>query len=125
MKLLLMPSVFAALLLAMPLVAQANRSDAETALTRATSGVAAAQRAGAPETSAVEMAAAHEQLMLANRSCERRDWDDCERAAYRAHADARLAEARSRQVKAETATAALKAAVDTLRAELARSGASS
>jgi hypothetical protein len=118
-------SLCAALLLAMPIAAHASRADAETAVTRAESGVAAAERAGAPRTSSVEIAAAREQLMQAQRACERREWDNCERAAYRSHADARLAEARTRQVNAESATAALKAAVDTLRAELARPGAAS
>jgi hypothetical protein len=125
MKLLPIHALFAALLLVLPFAAQANRGEAETALTRASSGVAAAERAGAAQHSSVEIAAAREQLMLAQRGCERREWDDCERAAFRAHADARLAEARTRQANAEAATAALKAAVDTLRAELARSGASS
>jgi len=125
MKQLTLTTILAALLLAVPLVAQAGRGEAETALTRANSGVAAADRAGAVEFSTVEIGIAREQLMQANRACERRDWDDCERAAHRAHADARLAEARTRQSKAETATAALKAAVDTLSAELARSGAAS
>lgn len=116
------PYFAAALLLCLPLTALAGRDEAETALTRANSGLAAAERAGALENSAAEVAVAREQLMLAQRGCERREWDDCERAAYRSHADARLAEARTRQVMAESATAALRAAVETLRTELARSG---
>jgi hypothetical protein len=123
MKLKTIHALLAVLLLAMPVAAQAGRTEAETALTRASSGVAAAERAGAGQASPSEAAIAREQLMLAQRACERRDWDDCERAALRSHADARLAEARTRQANAESATAALKAAVDTLRAELARTGA--
>lgn len=125
MKLKTIHSLCAALLLAMPVAALAGRGEAETALTRASSGVAAAERAGALQASPSEAGIAREQLMLAQRACERRQWDDCERAAFRSHADARLAEARTRQANAETATAALKAAVDTLRAELARPGAES
>jgi hypothetical protein len=109
-------------LLALPLAALADRGDAQTALTRASGGFAAAERAGAAQASPAESAVAREQLMLAERACERRDWDDCERAAQRAYADARLAESRTRQSTAESATASLKAAVETLRAELARSG---
>jgi hypothetical protein len=125
MKLNVIHTLCAALLLALPIAAHAGRSEAETALTRASSGVAAAERAGAPATGSVEAGLAREQLMVAQRACERREWDDCERAAFRSHADARLAEARTRQIKAEAATAALQAAVDTLRAELVRTGANS
>lgn len=112
-----------ALLLSAPAVALADRDDADTALTRASSGVAAAERAGAREAATVELGLAHDQLMLARRACERRDWEICERAAHRALADARLAEARTRQQQAEAATAAIEAAIDDLRAELARQGA--
>jgi uncharacterized iron-regulated membrane protein len=117
-----MPILAFAVLLALPLSALAGRNEANTALTQASSGVAAAERAGAPQAAAVELANARDQLLLATRQCERRDWDDCERAARRAHADARLAEARTRQHNAESATRSLEAAVDTLRAELARQG---
>jgi hypothetical protein len=116
------PLLALAVLLALPLAAQAGRNEANTALTQATSGVAAAERAGAPRVATVELGQAHDQLLLANRHCERRAWDDCERAAHRAHADARLAEARTRQHNAESATRSLEAAVDTLRNELARQG---
>ena len=112
-----------ALLLVLPGAALAGRSDAETALTRAGSGVAAAQRAGAPQVATIEYNLAWDQLQLAERACSRRDWDDCEHAAHRAHADARVAEARTRQLQAERATAAIEAAIDDLRAELARQGA--
>lgn len=125
MKLNTIQTLCALALLALPLAAQAGRTEAETALTRASSGVAAAERAGAVQASPSEAAVAREQLMQAQRLCERREWDDCERAAFRSHADARLAEARTRQASAESTTAALKAAVDTLRAELARTGAES
>ena len=112
-----------AMLLALPAAAQAGRSEAQTALTRASSGVAAAQRTGAPQIATVEYGLAYDQLLLAERACSRRDWDDCEDAAHRAHADARVAEARTRQLQAERATAAIEAAIDDLRAELARQGA--
>lgn len=110
------------LLLALPLAAQAGRGEAQTALTQAGSGFAAAQRAGAPSAAAVELDLARDNLMQAERACERRDWDICERAARRAHADARLAEARTRQHQAESATRRISAAVETLRTELARQG---
>jgi hypothetical protein len=124
MKNTTLQAMLASLLLALPIAAIADRDDAETALARASGGIAAAERAGAPQLSPNEASVARERLMQAERSCERRDWDDCERAAHRAYADARLAEARSRQAKAESATAALQSAVDTLRVELDRTGAS-
>lgn len=117
-----LPTILMLPLLALPLSALADRGDAQMALARANGGLAAAERAGALRASPTEAAVAREQLMLAERACERRDWNDCERSAERAYADARLAEARTRRATAESATASLRAAVETLRVELARSG---
>jgi hypothetical protein len=111
-----------AILLALPLAAQAGRSEAETALTQATGSVAAAERAGATRNASVEFQVARDLFGQAQRACEDRKWDDCETAAEKARADARLAEARSRQRRAEEATAEIEAAVETLRSELARRG---
>jgi hypothetical protein len=119
-------TAIAVLLLSLPLAATANRSEAQTALTQATSGVAAAERTAAGarnEAATVELDLAREQLLQAQRACERRDWEQCERAARRAHADSRLAEARTRHQNAEATTLRIEAAVETLRAELARQGA--
>jgi hypothetical protein len=112
-----------ALLLALPFSAQAGRSEASTALTQAASGLAAAERTGALQHASVELNIARDLLMQAERHCERRDWDNCERAARRAHADARLAEARTRQFNAESATVRIESAIQTLRIELERQGA--
>ena len=123
MKRQLIHTLGLAVLLSLPVAAQAGRGEADTALTRASSGVAAAERAGAAQVATVELGIARDLLMLAQRACERRDWDDCERAAHRAHADARLAEARTRQYNAELATSRIESAIDTLRVELDRQGA--
>jgi hypothetical protein len=123
MKSMTMKAMGLSLLLALPLAAHAGRNEAQTALTLATSGVAAAERAGAPQFAAVELGMAHDLLMQAQRACDRRDWDHCERAAHRAHADSRLAEARTRQHTAEVATRRAEDAIEALRAELARQGA--
>jgi hypothetical protein len=112
-----------ALLLALPFSAQAGRTEASTALTQAASGIAAAERTGAAQHASVELNIARDLLMQAERHCERRDWDNCERAARRAHADGRLAEARTRQFNAESATVRIESAIETLRAELQRQGA--
>lgn len=111
-----------AALLALPGAAFAGRDDAKTALTQAGSAVAAAERAGAAANASVELKLGRDELSLAERLCDDREWDDCERAADRSRADSRLAEARSRQRTNEAATAELEAAVDTLRDELARTG---
>jgi hypothetical protein len=110
------------LLMSLPMAAEASRSDAQTALTQASSGYAAAERTGAPSVAPVELDLARDHLQQAERACDRRDWDLCERTARRAHADARLAEARTRQHQAESATRRIESAVDTLRTELARQG---
>jgi hypothetical protein len=98
----------------------AGHKDAELALTQARSAVAAADRAGAPATVPRDFHTARDSLAQAEGSFEDREWDDAELESHRARADARVAEARSRQVKAETATAEIQAAIDTLRAEIAR-----
>jgi hypothetical protein len=111
-----------AILLALPGAALANRQDAEIALTQARASVGAAERAGAIELAGVELKTAHDMLRRAEGSMERRRWDDAEREASMARADGRLAEARTRQYRAERAAAEVEAAVEMLRAELMRQG---
>ena len=114
-----------ALALALPGIAQAGRQESELALTQARSAVAAAERAGATTEAANEFNAARDTLAQAQGSFDDRDWDDAELESHRARADARVAEARSRQAKAERAAAEIQAAIDTLRAEIARNGGAS
>jgi hypothetical protein len=111
-----------ALVLAVPALAHAGRQEAELALTQARSAVASAERAGATAEAPLEFNASRDTLAQAESSYEDRDWTDAELESHRARADARVAEARSRQHKAERATAEIQAAVDTLRAEIARHG---
>jgi hypothetical protein len=98
----------------------AGRQDAEIALTQARSAVAAAERAGALEAAASEFAVANDALTRATYFYDEREWDESMLASDQARADARVAEARSRQVKAEAALAEVETAIDTLRAEIAR-----
>lgn len=110
----------ALVLLSLPALALAGRDDAEHALTQARSAVAAAERAGAVETVPHDFNTARNTLAQAQGSFDQRHWDDAELESHRARADARLAEARARQVKAEAATAEIARAIESLRAELAR-----
>ena len=96
------------------------RADAEIALAQAQTAVAAAERAGAASEAPQDFDTARNQLVGAQIEFDERDWSDAIRAAHRAHADARLAEARARQRKAEAATAQLQLAIETLRAEVRR-----
>jgi hypothetical protein len=111
-----------ALLLALPGLALASRQDAEVMLARASGAVAAAERAGAVQEAPADHQRARAMFANAQGAFERRQWQESERAAAKAHADGRLAEARARQAKAESAAAELAAAIETLRAELARQG---
>lgn len=111
-------SLVAALALSGP--AFAGRQDAELALTQARSAVAAAERAGAAQEAPQEFNTARDSLAQAQGSYDEREWDDAELESHRTRADARLAEARSRQHKAEAAATEIEAAIETLRAELAR-----
>lgn len=110
------------LLLTLPALAMAGRNEADQALTQARSAVAAAERAGSLQAAPTETQDARSLLAAAEGSYEDRDWLDAEREAQRSRADARVAEARARQFKAESATSEIEAAVETLRAELARQG---
>ena len=61
-----------AVLLALPMAAQAGRSEAETALTQAGSAVAAAERTGATRNASVEFQVARDLFGQAQRACEDR-----------------------------------------------------
>ncbi len=112
-------------LLMLPLAAVAGKKEAELALTSARANVAAADRADAARYATTELKAARDMLARAEGSFEDRDWDDAEREAARAKADARVAEARSRQFTAEQQLVELEKTIQSLRDEIARSGAQS
>jgi chromosome segregation ATPase len=118
MKLQATLGLAAALALSGP--AFAGKQEAELALTQARSSVAAAERADAINEVPQDFNTARDALARAQGSFEEREWDDAEFESHRARADARVAEARSRQAKAERALTEIEAAIDTLRAEIAR-----
>lgn len=112
-----------ALLLASPLSAFAGKKDdAQIALTEARSAVEAAERAGGPEQVPVEMKTARDSLDRAEQELDDHEWYDARVHAERAVYDARLAEARSRQMRAEALTAEIEASVNSLQAEIAAGG---
>lgn len=100
--------------------AYAGRQDAEIGLTAARSAVEAAERAGAPEYAPTELDVARDMLARAEGSYDDRDFDDSEGEAEMAKLDARLAEARARQEKAEIAANEVEAAIESLRVEVNR-----
>jgi len=106
------------LLVPMTAPAAAGEREAELALARASTAIAAAQRIDADAYASDPLAIGRAALSQAQRACAVGAWLDCERAAERAHADARLAEARTRQSRAEADTERLAAAVQSLRDEL-------
>jgi hypothetical protein len=110
-------------LLALPVTAfAANRDDAELSLATATTAIDAAQNADAPRYANIEFNAAQQSLAFARSNYDRRDWEDVILAAEKARADADLAAARSRQHRAEAATAEIDATIASLRTQLGITG---
>lgn len=100
----------------------ASRHDAELALTQAQGALDAAERAGAAEYALPDLTTARGSMANAAGLADRREWTDSMLASEKTSADANLAEARSRQARAEAATQEVEDAVRTLRAELGRTG---
>ncbi len=115
-------TLFCAALLALPLSAFAGRSEAELELTSARANVAAAERAEAATHATQELRQARDLLAQAEGSFKDRDWNDAELEAQRAKADARLAEALSRQRMAEATLAEMERTLNTLREEISQAG---
>jgi Cdc6-like AAA superfamily ATPase len=111
------------LALALPgLAAAANRHDAELAMTAAASALESAERAGAAQYATDDLTNARNGMAHAQGLANDRDWTESMLASEKTRADAILAEARSRQARAEATTAEVEAAVRTLRVELDRAG---
>ncbi|HVJ63265.1 MAG TPA: DUF4398 domain-containing protein [Tahibacter sp.] len=109
--------------LALPGIAgAASRHDAELAMTAAQSAIDAAERAGAAQYAMPDLTTARGGMASAVGLADRRDWTGAMLASEKTGADANLAEARSRQARAEAATQEVEDAVRTLRAELGAGG---
>ena len=109
----------AALLLSLPLVSFAtDRRDAELAMTEANAAVESAEHADAAQFASADIGTAHDMLASAQNAYDHRDWTISIFDAENAKADADLAAARSRQLRAEEATAEVDRSVRTLREQL-------
>jgi hypothetical protein len=112
-----------AALLALPGAAfAAEKHRVEVALAEAHSAVEAAVRAGAPEHATNDFNLAQDDMARPERAFDARDWTHATMDAEKAKADAVLAAARTRQDRAETATAEVEATVHRLREELGMPG---
>jgi hypothetical protein len=106
-----------------PLGAHAfDRNDADTALAAASTAVQAAERGDASQYAGADLASAHDMLNIAQAAYDHRDWSESVFHAENAKADADLAAARSRQMRAEQATAQVERSVQSLRDQLGISG---
>lgn len=112
--------VAAALLaFALPALAFASTHEqAELALERAHTAYDSARQADADRYAPAAMTTARNMLEAADGAWQRRDWTEAWLNAEKASADANLASARSRQSRAEAATAEIEASLDTVRAQL-------
>jgi len=115
-------SILFALLVPAVALAGPGKRDAEVALAEARSGVEAAERAGAAEHAPNDLNAARDDFARATGAFDHHDWEDSLMASEKTRADGTLAEARSRQHRAETTTAEVERAVRTLRTELGVKG---
>lgn len=112
-----------AALLALPGVALASdKQRVEVALAEAHSAVEAASRAGAAEHATNDFNLAQDDLARAERAFDARDWTHATMDAEKAKADGVLAASRTRQQRAEAATAEVEATVHRLREELGMPG---
>lgn len=107
------------LVLSVPgLCAAATHEQAQLALERAHTAYEGAQQADAARDAPSAMNTARNMLIAADGAWERRNWTDAWLNAEKATVDANLASARSRQMRAEAATAEIEASLETVRAQL-------
>lgn len=117
------PALILAAALALPgLASAASRHDAELAMTAAAAALQAAERAGAAELAMSDLSNARNGMAQAEGLATSRDWTESMLAAEKTRADANLAEARSRQVRAEAATQEIENALRALRVEVGSEG---
>jgi hypothetical protein len=109
----------AALLAASPLAAFASdHQDADLAMTQAGTAIEGAERADAAQYASADLGNAHSMLASAQADYDHRHWTDAIIGAENAKADADLAAARSRELRAEQATAEVERSVRSLRDQL-------
>ncbi len=84
------------------------------------SAITNAARAGGTEYAPVEMAAARDKMVRANRAMAKEDYEDARRLAEEAQVDARLAEKKAESAKARQAAVAMSEDIRVLREEINR-----
>ncbi|HVT33750.1 MAG TPA: DUF4398 domain-containing protein [Rhodanobacteraceae bacterium] len=110
--------LFAAFAASSAIAASVDRDTAELELTQAITAVQAAERDDAARYAAPDLDEAHAMLGSAQRAADARDWTSSATFAERAKVSGDLASARSRQHRAEAATAEIRQSVDALREQL-------
>lgn len=93
-----------------------DRDDAQAELAQATTAVQAAERDDAARYAPRDLDEAHAMLDTALRAVDARAWTDVAIYSERAKVSGDLASARSRQQRAEAATAEIRRSVDALQA---------
>ncbi len=98
--------------------AAVERDTAQLELTQALTAVQAAERDDAARYAPDDLGEAHAMLDSAQSAADNRDWNNVAFYAERAKVDGDLASSRSRQHRAEAATAEIERSVDSLRQQL-------
>ena len=98
--------------------AAVDHDTAQLELTQAVTAVQSAERDDAARYAPADLDEAHAMLDSATRAADRRNWDDAALYAERAKVTGDLASSRSRQQRAEAATAEIERSVDSLRRQL-------
>ncbi|MEO7326724.1 MAG: DUF4398 domain-containing protein [Dokdonella sp.] len=101
-----------------------GREEAQVELAQATTAVQAAERDDALRYAPADLDEARGMLSSAQRAADSRAWTDVAIFSERAKITADLASSRSRQQRAEAATAELQRSLDALHAQPANGGAS-
>jgi len=98
--------------------AAVDRDTAQLELTQAVTAVQTAERDDAARYAPADLDEAHSMLGSAQGAADARSWDDTALYAERAKVAGDLASARSRQHRAESATAEIERSVDSLRQQI-------
>jgi hypothetical protein len=110
--------ILAAPMTSSAIAASVSRDTAELELTQAITAVQSAERDDALRYATTDLDEAHAMLDSAQRAADARDWTATATFAERAKVSGDLASARSRQHRAEAATAEIQESVDTLRQQI-------
>jgi hypothetical protein len=98
--------------------AAVDRDTAQLEMTQAVTAVQTAERDDAARYAPADLDEAHSMLGSAQNAADARSWDDVALYAERAKVSGDLASARSRQHRAESATAEIERSVDSLRQQI-------